>query len=119
VTDASHCAAEDRSETSRAGPARIAPDRIEAEILRLAGERGEDQSICPSEVARALAADASDWHSLMAPVRRGAVRLAVGGRIDILRKGKPVDAAQEIRGVIRLRIRPRLPAGADPSGSAS
>ena len=77
--------------------------RIEAEILRLAGARGPDHSICPSEVARALAAE---WRPLMPAIRTSAIGLAAAGRIDILRKGKPVGGP-EIRGVIRLRIRPQ------------
>jgi hypothetical protein len=44
-------------------------------------------------------------------VRRAAVRLAQEGRIDILRKGKPVDPLG-VKGVIRLRVRP---AGAAPA----
>lgn len=75
--------------------------RIEAEILALTEARGPDKSICPSEVARALD---EDWRKLMTDVRRGAVRLAQAGRIDILRKGKPIDPAS-VRGVIRLRRR--------------
>jgi hypothetical protein len=81
---------------------RIEAEIIETEILRLTAERGPDKSICPSEVARGLA---DDWRPLSSAVRRVAMGLAVGGRIDILRKGKPVDARQEVRGVIRLRIR--------------
>ncbi len=73
---------------------------IAATILRLVEARGPDKSICPSEVARAL--DPS-WQRLMIPVRRAAVRLALAGRIDILRKGKPVDPV-DVRGVIRLRL---------------
>jgi hypothetical protein len=73
-------------------------------ILAQTAARGAAKSICPSEVARALAPEA--WQPLMARVRREAVALAREGRIDILRKGKPVDPAAEIRGVIRLRIRP-------------
>ena len=34
------------------------------------------------------------------------ITLAQAGRIDILRKGRAVDPAQDIRGVIRLRVRP-------------
>ena len=79
---------------------------IEATLLRLVTARGADKSICPSEAARALA---PEWQSLMGPVRRVAVRLAMAGRIDILRKGKPVDPAS-VRGVIRLRLKP----GGDP-----
>ena len=77
------------------------PAPIEAAILRLAAERGPDKSICPSEVARALEAD---WRPLMAPVRRAAIRLALAGRIDILRHGRPVGP-DPVKGVIRLRAR--------------
>ncbi len=79
---------------------------IEAEILRLATERGAGKSVSPSEVARALR---PDWRPLLSAVRRAAVRLASAGHIDILRHGKPV-APEAARGVIRLRIRP--PGGA-------
>jgi hypothetical protein len=78
---------------------------IEAAILQLTDARGTDKSICPSEAARALD---PQWQPLMGPVRRAAIRLAQAGRIDILRKGKPVDPA-EVRGVIRLRGRPPAP----------
>lgn len=76
---------------------------IRAEILAQAEARGPEKSLCPSEVARALEPGA--WRSLMTRVRREAVLLAHEGRIDILRKGRPVDPDAEIRGVIRLRIR--------------
>jgi len=75
---------------------------IAAEILHQTAERGAEKSICPSEVARALA---PDWRPLLPRVREAAVALAEAGRIDILRKGKPVDP-REFRGVYRLRIRP-------------
>ncbi len=76
--------------------------RIEAMILSLTARSGPARSICPSEVARALD---PEWQRLMTAVRRAAVRLAEAGRIDILRKGKPVSP-EEIKGVIRLRARP-------------
>lgn len=80
---------------------------IAAEILRLVAARGPDGSIDPSEVARAVAPDAGEqWRSKLGAVRRAAIGLARAGQIDILRKGRAVDPAQEIRGVIRLRIRP-------------
>jgi hypothetical protein len=79
--------------------------RIEAEIVRLVTERGGEKSICPSEVARALD---PEWRSMMTAVRRAAMRLAAAGRIDILRKGKPVPL-EDVRGVIRLRLRKDAP----------
>nr|WP_321983219.1 DUF3253 domain-containing protein [uncultured Lichenicoccus sp.] len=98
---------------------------IRAEMLRQLQVRGLGNSICPSEVARALA---TDWHGLMKSVRSVAIALVVEGRIDILRKGRPVTLADavpegatagaseavapaatsshEVKGVIRLRLRP-------------
>ena len=79
---------------------------IRREILRQTAARGADRSICPSEVARALAGgDDGPWRPLMGPVRRAAADLARGGRIEILRKGKPVPP-DDMRGVIRLRAAP-------------
>jgi hypothetical protein len=76
--------------------------KIEAAILALAGARGTASSVSPEDVAKSLAPEA--WRPLLGAVRRGAAGLAAAGRIDILRKGKPIDPA-ELRGVIRLRIR--------------
>jgi hypothetical protein len=77
---------------------------IREEILRQTAVRGPGRSICPSEVARALAGGGEDgpWRPLMAPVRRAAFELARTGRVEILRKGKPVPP-EAARGVIRLR----------------
>jgi hypothetical protein len=83
----------------------IGREAISAEILRLAALRGTAKSICPSEVARSLAADEAAWRRLLGTVREAASDLARQGRIDVLRKGKPVDPGEQIRGVIRLRIR--------------
>jgi hypothetical protein len=79
-------------------------EAIEQEILRQTAARGAGKSICPSEVARALAPENEAWRRLMSQVRAAAIRLAREGRVEVLRKGKPVDPNAEIRGVIRLRI---------------
>ncbi len=77
---------------------------LEAAILSLAQARGPDKSIDPAEPAKQVAAARGiDWHALMQPVRRAAVRLAMDGRLIILRKGKPVDPA-DFRGVYRLTV---------------
>lgn len=81
------------------------PCQIEAEILAQTLARGADKSICPSEVARSLAAE---WRPLMDVVRQAAMRLAQAGQIDILRKGKRIDPAAT-HGVIRLRAKTEAP----------
>ena len=81
---------------------------LETALLSLLEALGTSKSACPTDVARAFAQGDSDpeaWRRHLSAVRRAAVRLAEAGRIEILRKGKPVPPA-EMRGVIRLRIRP-------------
>jgi len=81
------------------------PDAITAAILTQTTARGADKSICPSEVARALVGgDEAAWRRLMTPVREAAIALQREGRIEILRKGKPVSP-EDVRGVIRLRVK--------------
>lgn len=83
-----------------------APRIDEAEIARVMRElvaaRGAGKTICPSEVARAVAGpDEKLWSRLMQPVRREAVRAAKAGEVTIMRKGKPVDP-EDFRGVYRI-----------------
>ena len=73
---------------------------ITAAILRIAAERGPEKSLCPTDVARAVSAE--NWRSLLGAVRQVAADLARDGKIEILRKGKPISP-DEMRGVIRLR----------------
>ena len=75
---------------------------IRTTILTLAGAAGPAKSICPSEVARALA---TEWRSLMGAVRAEAVTLTREGKLQILRHGRPVQDLDALRGVIRLRIK--------------
>lgn len=82
----------------------VEADPVAAAILAATLERGPGKSICPSEVARALAPNGTDWHAHMHAVREAARHLARAGRIDILRKGKPQDP-ENFKGVIRLRIK--------------
>ncbi len=80
---------------------------IEARMLALASECGPQKTICPSDVARAVAGNHPDqWGPLMQPIRRIAVRLAEEGRLVVFRKGKPADP-QSFKGVYRLGM-PRL-----------
>jgi hypothetical protein len=51
-------------------------------------------------------ASGDNWQSLLGPIRRAAVTLALGGAIAIYRKGKPVDP-NDFKGVYRLGPPPR------------
>jgi hypothetical protein len=69
-------------------------------LLRIAAERGPEKSFCPTDVARAVSAE--NWRPLLGAVRKVAADLARQGKIEILRKGKPINP-DDMRGVIRLR----------------
>ncbi len=71
---------------------------IEAEIAAQLSARGAGRTICPSEVARALA---EDWRALMDDVRDVAGQMAARGEIAVTQKGRRVDAVKAT-GPIRL-----------------
>lgn len=73
-------------------------ERIRAAILDLALRRGREKSLCPSEVAKALAAD---WRALMPEVREVAAGMP---EIVATQAGVEVDPVTA-RGPIRLRLR--------------
>ncbi|WP_299963303.1 DUF3253 domain-containing protein [uncultured Roseobacter sp.] len=79
-------------------------DRIAGEIRAQARARGLGASLCPSEVARALAP--SGWRDLMEAVRGVADDLADQGEITVTQRGKRVRAGTA-RGPIRLGLRAR------------
>ena len=71
-------------------------------LLRIAAERGPEKSLCPTDVARAVSTE--NWRPLLGAVRKVAADLARQGKIEILRKGKPINP-DDMRGVIRLRAK--------------
>ncbi len=73
-------------------------DRIREAILDLALLRGRQKSLCPSEVAKALA---RDWRPLMPEVRKAAAAMP---EILATQRGVEVDPVQA-KGPIRLRLR--------------
>jgi hypothetical protein len=77
---------------------------IDETLLALVAARGPGKTICPSEVARAVAGD-EGFRALMPEVRERAARLADRGEIVVTQRGRPVDA-RTARGPIRLG-RPR------------
>ena len=78
--------------------------RIEREIIEQVRARGEGKTICPSEVALALAPE-SAHQDLMPHVREAAATLADRHEITVTQRGKPVDA-RTAKGPIRLGLPP-------------
>jgi hypothetical protein len=77
-------------------------ERIEREVVEQVRARGEGKTICPSEVARALAPDGAH-RDLMPHVREAAATLADRGEIAATQRGRPVDA-RTAKGPIRLGV---------------
>jgi hypothetical protein len=74
---------------------------IEDAILHALAATPVGKSLAPDEVAKAI--DLEQWRRLLPQVKATAVGLARAGRVVILRHNKPVDPAQPIKGVYRLR----------------
>ncbi|SAK52385.1 hypothetical protein AWB76_01700 [Caballeronia temeraria] len=86
---------------------------IEHCMLDLLGRRAASASICPSDVARALAGDEDAWRALMPPVRRVAARLAREGSVLISQRDAVLHPDAVGRGPIRLRRGPKFSAPGD------
>jgi len=81
-------------------------DALDAAILAAVSTKGARASVSPSQVAILLAGETAGWQALLPKIRARAVALMEAGKIEILRKGKPVADAGDVRGVIRLRAAP-------------
>ncbi len=79
----------------------VASPSLEAELLAALG-RAAGKTLSAPEIAQAIAKE-SDWHDLIMPIRRAAVKLALNGRLVIYRKGKPADP-NDFKGVYRLGL---------------
>jgi len=66
----------------------------------LLAERAEGATICPSEAARAV--DAEAWRDLLEAAREAARRLVARGEVAIVQGGRPVDPSRA-KGPIRIR----------------
>ena len=64
--------------------------------------RGPGKTLSAPELAQEIAAE-GEWHELLMPIRRTAVKLALDGRLVIYRKGKPADP-NDFKGVYRLGL---------------
>ncbi len=85
---------------AKSRPASEQDETLEATMRTLLSRAGEGKSICPSDVARAVAPD--DWRPLMEPTRAAARRLVAAGEAEITQGGRVVDPSTA-RGPIRVR----------------
>ena len=83
-------------------PLQATDEKIEQTIFALLQQRDAAASICPSDVARALASQAPAWRALMPDVRRVAAVLAGKRLLRVTRGAHEVDAMAP-GGPIRLR----------------
>ncbi|PPU68485.1 DUF3253 domain-containing protein [Xanthomonas pisi] len=81
--------------------------QIAALIRHLLAQRRPEQSICPSEVARALSEDAAVWRELMPQVREVAEAVARTGVVRVTQQGRTVQLP-DVRGPIRLMRGPQF-----------
>lgn len=77
-------------------------ERLEAAVLALAGHRGPDKTICPSDAARAVGGEA--WRDDMDLARDVVRSLAGDGTVEVLQKGERVPADADWKGPIRVRF---------------
>ncbi|MBB4757969.1 hypothetical protein XarjCFBP7653_19510 [Xanthomonas arboricola] len=80
---------------------RIDDAQIVAAIRALLARRLPEQSICPSEVARALSEDETRWRALMPQIRAVAAHLASKDVVRVTQRGDVVDLGT-VRGPVRL-----------------
>lgn len=81
--------------------------QIAALIRHLLAQRQPEQSICPSEVARALSEDPDVWRNLMPQVREVAAAAARAGVVRVTQQGRTVQLP-DVRGPIRLMRGPQF-----------
>lgn len=74
---------------------------IEETLLSLLSQVRKGESISPNDVAKAVSTD--NWQRELPKVRAVITSLVRQGRIELVRKGKPVEL-EGIKGIYRLRL---------------
>ncbi len=82
---------------------------IASTILALLRQGDPASSICPSDVARALADGEAQWRPLMPRVREAAKVLARRREIVITQREAVLDPDAPLHGPLRLRRGPEFP----------
>ncbi len=75
---------------------------IEDTLLALLSQVRKDESISPNDVAKAVSVE--NWQRELPKVRAVAIGMARQGRLEILRKGKPVEP-EGLKGIWRIRLK--------------
>ena len=78
------------------------PESIARAVLTRLATRRPGVTICPSEVARALAPEEAAWRALMPAIREAARTLARDGRLRVTQRGRPLDPEAAWSGPVRL-----------------
>ena len=74
---------------------------IEDTLFELLSQVRDSESISPNDIAKAI--DRENWQRELPKVRAVVVGLARQGRVELLRKGKPVQP-DGLKGIYRLRL---------------
>jgi Protein of unknown function (DUF3253) len=77
---------------------------LEAAIFKLLAQRQPGATICPSDAARTVYPEATQWRAAMPRVRALAAHLADAGRLLVTQRRIPVDIRTAV-GPVRLRLR--------------
>lgn len=75
--------------------------QVEETLLALLSQMRDGESISPNQVAKAI--NAENWQRELPKIKAVAVGLARQGRVEFLRKGKPVEP-EGLKGIYRLRL---------------
>jgi hypothetical protein len=75
---------------------------VEETLFDLLSQVRDKESISPNDIAKAV--DATNWRRELPKVRAVIVGLARQGRIEVMRKGKPVEP-EGLKGIYRIRLK--------------
>ena len=74
---------------------------IEETLLGILSQVRDGESISPNDVAKAV--NAEEWRRELPKVRGVIIGLARQGKLEVLRKGKPIEP-EGFKGVYRVRL---------------
>ena len=74
---------------------------VEETLLDLLSQVRKGDSISPNDVAKAI--DATNWRRELPKVRAVIIGLARQGKLEVLRKGKPIEP-EGFKGIYRVRL---------------